>query len=236
MCAMSYLLRVSLPDRPGSLGAVATAIGRAGGDIVSLDVVERRGDRAVDDLLVELPPGSLADALVSAAQSVPDVEVESVRRYVGAGDLHLDLELVEALTADPDEAVETLADGVAGVFRAGWAVVVARRGGDAAVRYATVAAPGVVASDLPWPPLERACRIDGDEPWVPQLWRDLGIELAAAPVGSPDVVLLVGRPGGPSFLDSEVARLGHLAGLAATVAMRPAPAPLSAPPRAAARH
>lgn len=227
MSAMSYLLRVSLPDRPGSLGAVATAIGHAGGDIVSLDVVERRGDRAVDDLLVELPAGALADALVSAAQSVPDVVVESVRRYVGAGDLHLDLDLVEALTADPDEAVEILADGVAGVFRAGWAVVVEGVGAAAAVSYATVAAPGVVAGELPWPPLEQACRIAADEPWVPQLWRDLGIELAAAPVGAPDVVLLVGRPGGPSFLDSEVARLGHLAALAATVATprtrRPAP-------------
>ncbi len=220
---MSYLLRVSLPDRPGSLGAVATAIGRAGGDIVSLDVVERHGDRAVDDVLVELPAGSLADVLVSAAQSVPGVRVESVRRYIGAGDLHLDLDLVEALTADPAAAVEVLADGASGVFRAGWAVVVTGDPGGASVRYATVAAPGLDTADLPWPPLERPGRVDSDEPWVPQLWRDLGTELVAAPVGSADVVLLVGRPGGPPFLDSEVARLGHLAGLAATIALSAAP-------------
>ena len=38
---MSYLLRLVVPDRPGILGAVATALGDAGVDIVSLDVLER---------------------------------------------------------------------------------------------------------------------------------------------------------------------------------------------------
>ena len=38
---MSYLLRLVVPDRPGALGAVATALGTAGIDIVSLDVLER---------------------------------------------------------------------------------------------------------------------------------------------------------------------------------------------------
>ena len=37
----SYLLRVELLDRPGSLGALAVALGSVGGDILSLDVVER---------------------------------------------------------------------------------------------------------------------------------------------------------------------------------------------------
>ncbi|HWG93244.1 MAG TPA: ACT domain-containing protein, partial [Mycobacteriales bacterium] len=60
---MSFLLRVVLPDRPGMLGALATALGEAGGDILSLDVVERGPDGAVDDLVVALPPGGLADRL-----------------------------------------------------------------------------------------------------------------------------------------------------------------------------
>ncbi len=41
---MSYLLRPVVPDRPGVLGAVATALGEAGIDIVSLDVLERTGE------------------------------------------------------------------------------------------------------------------------------------------------------------------------------------------------
>ncbi|NUT99783.1 MAG: ACT domain-containing protein, partial [Saccharothrix sp.] len=38
---MSFLLRVQLPDRPGTLGAVASALGEIGADILSVDVVER---------------------------------------------------------------------------------------------------------------------------------------------------------------------------------------------------
>ena len=76
---MTYLLRVVMPDRPGMLGAIATALGDAGADIVSLDVVERGPDGAVDDLLVQLPPGGLADVLITSAQKVPGVD-----RRVGA--------------------------------------------------------------------------------------------------------------------------------------------------------
>ena len=47
---MSYVLRLVLPDRPGSLGAVATALGTLGADILALDIVERSVGHAVDDL------------------------------------------------------------------------------------------------------------------------------------------------------------------------------------------
>ena len=54
---MSYLLRLVLPDRPGALGAVATALGAVGADILSVDVIERGPGLAIDDLVVELPAG-----------------------------------------------------------------------------------------------------------------------------------------------------------------------------------
>ena len=54
---MSFLIRVQLPDAPGTLGAVATALGAIGADILSVDVVERVGGTAIDDLVVELPSG-----------------------------------------------------------------------------------------------------------------------------------------------------------------------------------
>ena len=214
---MSYLLRVVLPDRPGMLGAVATAIGAAGGDIVSLDVVERGPGGAVDDLLVELPPGGLADRLVSSAQSVPGVVVESLRRYVGATDLHRDLELVEELALAARGALELLADRAPGVFRASWALVLEQGADGAEVRAASAGAPGSVPRDLPWLPLERARRLGPHEDWVPERWEALGIELAAAPVDGPTRAALVGRTGGPRFRPSEVLRLAHLAGIAASV-------------------
>jgi hypothetical protein len=215
---MSYLLRVVLPDRPGMLGAVATAIGEAGGDIVSLDVVERGPDGAVDDLLVQLPAGGLADKLITSAQSVPGVVVESLRPYLGADDLHRDLELVDELAAAPTEALQLLVDLAPGVFRAGWALLL-RPGG---VVHASAGSPDLSGVALPWLPLATARRMDTKEEWVPERWDTLGTELVAAPVGAPDQVVLVGRPGGPRFRASEVLRLAHLAGIAATVTSVPA--------------
>lgn len=210
---MTYLLRVVLPDRPGMLGAVATAIGDAGGDIVSLDVVERGPDGAVDDLLIQLPSG-LADVLITAARSVPGVVVESLRPYLGADDLHRDLELVDELAAAPAEALQLLVDLAPGVFRAGWAVLVSASDGTVA----SATAPSLDGLPLMWLPLGSARRMDAAEQWVPDGWRTLGMELIAAPVGDSDRAILVGRPGGPRFRASEVLRLAHLAGIAATVA------------------
>jgi hypothetical protein len=41
--------------------------------------------------------------------------------------------------------------------------------------------------------------------------------LAAAPLGDHGTAVLLGRPGGPKFRPSEVARLGYLAGIVATI-------------------
>ena len=65
----SYLLRVELEDRPGTLGSLAVALGLAGADILSLDVVERGAGYAIDDLVVDLPAGAMPDALITAAES-----------------------------------------------------------------------------------------------------------------------------------------------------------------------
>jgi hypothetical protein len=210
---MAYLLRVVLPDRPGMLGAVATALGETGADIVSLDVVERGPDGAVDDLVVELPTGTLVDRLITAAQSVPGVIVESLRPYTGAADLHGDVELMEALAADPAGALQVFVAGAPGVFRAGWALLVDR----GTVVAASRGAPEVGTIDTDLLPLAQARRIEPGEAWVPQQWKLLATELAAAPVGDPHRVVLLGRPGGPLFRASEILRLRHLAGITATV-------------------
>ncbi|MEX2289633.1 MAG: amino acid-binding protein [Mycobacteriales bacterium] len=211
---MSYLLRLVLPDRPGMLGAVATALGGSGADILSLDVVERGPDGAVDDLIVALPPGGLADALITSAQSVPGVVVESLRPYHGGPDLHRDLELVDAVAADPHRAPQLLVEHLPGVFRAGWALLL--ESGPRLLQ-ASPGAPDVAGLALSWLPMVGARRLQPDDPWVPEGWQVLGTELIAAAVGSSDRVVLVGRPGGPRFRASEVLRLGHLAGIVATV-------------------
>ncbi|WP_214369584.1 ACT domain-containing protein [Pseudonocardia sp. H11422] len=216
---MSFLLRVVLPDKPGSLGAVATALGDAGADILGVDVVERADGQAIDDLTVELPAGRPPDVLITAAESVRGVQVESVRPYSGRLDTHRELELIDEIANNPEQGLHLLAEDVPRLFRAGWALIVVREG-DRSYRLAeSSAAPGTRAGDLPWVPLSKAIVIEPDLHWVPEPWRDLDTELAAAPFGpiSASQALVVGRPGGPAFRPSELARLTHLAGIVTTV-------------------
>ncbi len=49
---MEAQLRCRVPDRPGALAALAGAIGHAGGDIQSVDVVESGAGHALDDLVI----------------------------------------------------------------------------------------------------------------------------------------------------------------------------------------
>ena len=75
----TVVVRVWLPDRPGALGAVASRIGGVRGDVMAIDVLERGGGRAVDELTVTLADGELVDLLVSEIGQVEGVDVEDVR-------------------------------------------------------------------------------------------------------------------------------------------------------------
>ena len=76
---MPFLLRVELPDVPGSLGRVATAIGEAGGDIEAIEIVEKRRDgTAVDDVLLEMHGAAMPDSVVSAVNTLDDVKVVEI--------------------------------------------------------------------------------------------------------------------------------------------------------------
>lgn len=74
------MIRMWLPDRPGALGQVASRIGAVRGDVVGIDILERDGGQAVDELVVELPDGRLVDLLVNEVRQVDGVAVEEVRR------------------------------------------------------------------------------------------------------------------------------------------------------------
>lgn len=215
---MSFVLRVVLPDRPGSLGAVASALGEAGVDILAMDIVERTTGFAVDDIIVDLPPGRQPDSLITSAESIPGVRVESVRPDPGVAGMHREWELVEAIAAEPAKALYSLADMLPKVLRAGWSAIVAV---DSAGRVEVIAGgggtPDMTGVRPDWLPLAGATILDPEASWVPESWIMVGTELAAAPLAGTDLVVLIGRPGGPAVRNSEVARLGHLASLAAAV-------------------
>ncbi|CAM3286387.1 ACT domain-containing protein [Nocardioides dubius] len=201
---MPFLLRVELPDVPGSLGRVAAAIGEAGGDIEAIEVVEHRPDdgTAVDDVLLETAPGVMPDSIVSACNLLDGVHVLWISRYAAGGNLFLDLEAVEELTEHPVQALDRLIELLPAVFRSDWAARLRKNDGGAEIVHSTSAAPDT----LPWFDIDRSTTfddVDGD------------IVLAVAPLHNDLVVL--GRRGGPDYLESELARMGHLIGLAVTI-------------------
>ena len=203
---MPFLLRVELPDVPGSLGRVASAIGEAGGDIEAIEIVEHTDhDTAIDDVLLETAPGAMPDSIVSACNALEGVRVLWISRYAAGGNLFLDLEAVEELTAHAEQALNRLVEVLPDTFRADWGARIRRNGDDAAdVLHATPAAPDV----FDWQPIKRADRLES---------ADDNNVLAAAPLGEDEMVVF-GRRGGPDVLDSELARLGHLVALAASIA------------------
>ncbi len=220
---MSYLLRLVVPDRPGILGAVATALGAVGVDIVSVDVLERGGGQAVDDVVVELPADRLPDSLITAVRAVDGVEVESLRPFAGPLDTHRELELLEALgRAAGGSAATLLAAELPRVFHCGWAVVLAvHADGSWEPVAASDAAPSFAGLTLPWLPLTGPRLLPSEEDWLPERWRDMAIEMMAAPFGARGSAVVAGRSGGPVFRRSELLRLAHLTGIATTVSALP---------------
>ena len=124
----TVVVRVWLPDRPGALGAVASRIGGVRGDVMAIDVLERGGGRAVDELTVTLADGELVDLLVSEIGQVEGVDVEDVRPLRDDG---ID-RVVSAVTAarrltevvDPVDLDRVLCEQACAVLHADWVCVI----------------------------------------------------------------------------------------------------------------
>lgn len=201
-----YLLRVELPDLPGSLGRLATAIGSAGGNIHAIEIVGNGEGTAIDDVFFEASAGVMPDSIVSAVQEVEGMDVLWINRYAGGSNILLDLEAVEAMTADPSKAVDTLVDLLPRAFRVDWGLRVRREAGRILAMHGTETAPTEVPADVAWP--------EGDE--VQQFVIGEDLLVASAPLGEHQA-LVFARRGGPEFVQSELARLDHLVALARSI-------------------
>ena len=72
-----FTMQVSLPDRPGSLGMLASAIGSAGADIRGLQVLMSEDGTGFDEITVAVPGTDPSD-LVEILNSIGGVEVLSI--------------------------------------------------------------------------------------------------------------------------------------------------------------
>ena len=158
----SYLLRIELVDRPGSLGALAVALGGVGADILSLDVVDRGGGYAIDDLVIELPLGAMPDTLITAAESLRGVRVDSVRPHTGLLEAHRELELLDHVAAADDNGtrLQTLVDEAPKVLRVSWCVVLRSSRGEVQRLAGSPGTPETNADSAPWLPIDRAATLD----------------------------------------------------------------------------
>ena len=202
-------MRVVLPDRPGSLGAVATAMGTVGADINAVEIVEKYEGYAIDDFMLEMPSGAAPDSLITACTSVEGVEVVWLSHYPEAWGLQSDVDVLNSMLEQPDDAERILTRDAPQVFRVSWAVLVDRVTG-------TVLAQTDLAPDLDGAGVTALGALDdvrdGELPdgWVTG-WNETLI--AVAPFRSNSSIVLA-RRGGPEFLKSELARLRHLTALA----------------------
>ena len=161
----------------------------------------------------------MPDTLITAAEKLEGVRVDTIRPHTGLLEAHRELELIDHVAAADGKMkqLQVLVDEAPRVLRVGWCTVV--RLGESGPN-ASSAAPAPQKPrrpTTPWLPLDNAQALDGTADWVPQLWRDMDTTLAAAPLGDHRTAVVLGRPGGPQFRPSEVARLGYLAGIVATI-------------------
>nr|WP_231375757.1 amino acid-binding ACT domain protein [Corynebacterium aquatimens] len=212
------MVRVVLPDTPGSLGELAEAFGLVDANIQSVDIVETTrvdGNPVVtDDIVVELPTGAMVDSLLTAAASLGGVEIDSIRPYSGRVDRREQVQMLARVATqihNLPKAMEELVSVMPQALTSSWAVVL-RTTDNGLVRVATSqAAPG---DDGTKPHIEdvhdaRILHPESDD-WVPEAWWILDSALAITPLASTDLYMVVGRTGGPDFLASEVAHIGDL--------------------------
>ncbi|MFU8854595.1 amino acid-binding protein [Micromonospora sp. SL1-18] len=210
---MLLRVRVTLPDRPGTLGQVARTLGVSGADIVQVVVLERLGGRAVDDFTVVWPGAARVERLLAGLAAIPGVAVDGVWRAIGAPTTTgQDAELLAQIAANPTDGVATLVDAVPGLLGADWAVAAAvpldwasRSGaaGEATVGYASWRAP--VPPRLPGVTPLRARAMTGPD----------GRHYAVVPFGRAGLVLVVARDHtqpsvAAAFHSTEVDRLAQL--------------------------
>lgn len=204
-----YLLRVAVPDRPGRLGAVTTALGQLEANIVGFDLIEVADGVAVDQIQIDATVGT-AQRLPAALEAIPGAVVEFLRPMApdveGLSALELAHELV---TVPPDRLLDTLTTMLPVVAAASWAAVIEDAPAGSRVLAASHGAPDLDGIDTPWMPIHTPRGIPTG-PWSRGFTDDAeGTELAGVPIG--DGALLVARHTGPRFRGHELEDLDLLA-------------------------
>ena len=74
----SITMRLEVPNRPGMLGKIASAIGKAGGNIGAVDIAGFVKDRIVRDITVDTRDEAHKKKIIDAVGRLPGVTVAHV--------------------------------------------------------------------------------------------------------------------------------------------------------------
>ena len=124
---ITIVVRVWMPDRPGALGQVASRIGAVRGDVLSIEVLEQGGGRAIDELTVALPDQDLIPLLTAEIDAVDGVSVENIRVVdIDRTDPSLSALALGAAIAEsrPEERLDVMIAGVQRFAETDWVMVV----------------------------------------------------------------------------------------------------------------
>ena len=201
-------LRLTLPDRTGSLARIAAAVGNVKADVVQVAVMQSEGGRALDELLLDVVDDSHLEQTVASLNALRGVRVTGVACPAPPITGHGDLDLAAQLIARPSAVVNTLADALPNAFGGDWAAV---------VRFDETETPAVLATSVGAPAPEHLPRA---LPLRLASWADDEGAMVVLPLHGTDMAALLYRSGGPEFHASETWRLEQLGHIAGTLARR----------------
>ena len=221
---MRYALRVCMTDRPGMLGALATALGDAAVDIVALDVIDRADAVTVDDLRVE---GEVsAQRLTAVCEAVPGVVVEALAAVRAPHVRRTDAGLAADIAETAGSPLQDLVAGLPEALDGSWCVAVEDAGSGIETLAASTGAPPVPAGlRLHFLPLSTARRLPQAQ-WMPEQWQagpGDRLEIATAPLHGPLSSVLLARVNGARFRGHELRRLAELCRVAVAAEQRRSP-------------
>ena len=215
-------IRIQMPDRPGALSAISTALAVHGVDIVRLDVVSHPGNDVVDDLF--LSGASQEDIGQAVGSFQPDVIVRTFDQVSGDPTLEMGLGLTAAARASSaSDAFEAVRSHGLVIGRADTAAV-ARATPDGGFSFtAGPVSSGTVAADEAFPGRYALSRQEplafpADNDWAPGSVQTAlqAAWVAMAPLGPFDLLILC-RQLNIAYLSDELERIGTFAEAAGAV-------------------
>ncbi len=184
----TFVLRLWLPDFPGTLGRVAAAIGQAGGDVIGIEILERGAGMAIDELIVVIPSDAenAMEQLIAEVSQVEGVAVEDIHTVAldRPDQSVLALDTAARIMESPrDERLEATCELVREMLESDWCTIMRR---DAAI---PLAVSGDVP-DLPWVIafLAGTTHLAGDA-----AHEHTPADIAWAPLDLLDAVIVIGR-------------------------------------------